>query len=112
MCCEDEARDYPAAVREMVAGGAHHSRVGRHRLVGTEHDDVLGVVPYAHTSAVYVENPDRHWIDADAVRWCREWLDRLAARTHSHGNFYSLGQEQALLGLVLQAREVLDRRAS
>ncbi len=81
-------------------------------LVGTEHDDVLGVVPYAHTSAVYVENPDRDWIDADAVRWCREWLDRLAARIHSHGNFYSLGQEQALLGLVLQAREVLDRRAS
>ena len=80
-------------------------------LVGTEHDDVLGGVPYAHTSPLYVENPGRDWIDADAVGWCREWLDRLAARIHSHGSFDSLAQEQELLDLVLQARAVLDRRA-
>ena len=76
------------------------------RALGPRHRLILNdTIAFAHTSPVYVSLGGRPVRVADDLRFYREWVERLIARTQKSGRFATPERRQEVVGLFSKALE-------
>lgn len=71
-------------------------------------EPVLDLYPFATTSPVYVEVPNRPLRSPADAEYFIRWIDRLAAAAESHPGWNTSQEKREVLGRVRQARAVFD----